>query len=117
MGILFVLAIAVPIGWCIASTVRALARARRAKLWIIGAALVAAGLALGWHWQNWEYQAGEKMRIGGFPIPGVVSRLENDQWTDFPLPGYVRWPGFFANLLAGVALLFLPFRFFLRQKA
>jgi hypothetical protein len=116
MGILFVLAISIPIVWCIVSTARAVARAHQAKWWSAFAVLVVLGLALGWLGENAEYHAGENFRIAGFPIPMGFFHRENGAWPDFPLPGYVCWPGLLINLLAGVATLLLPFRFFLLKK-
>lgn len=117
MGVLFVLAIAIPIVWCIVSTVRAVARARRLKWWLVFGILVAAGIALGWFCGNWEYDVGDKMRIGGFPVPMVFFRLEDGRWTDFPLPTYVSWLAFLTDVLAGIAIVLLPFRVVLRKKS
>ena len=118
MGLLFVLTIAFPSVWCIVSTARAVARARRQKIGIAFALLLIAGAALGWFFAHWEYRVGDQMRISGFPIPLAFFRLENDHWTtDSALPAYIVQPGFFTNILAGIALVFLPMRFFARTKS
>jgi hypothetical protein len=118
MGLLFVLTIAFPSVWCIISTIRAVLRARQKKFWATFALLLIAGAVLGWVFAHWEYHAGTNVRVSGFPIPLTFFRLENGHWTaDSALPNYIAQPAFYTNILAGIALLFLPLRFFVRTKS
>jgi hypothetical protein len=116
MGLLFVLLIAIPSVWITISTTKKVTYARNMKLWFAFLILAVIGMVLGLLWTNWQYHIGSKMRIQGFPMPLVFFHFEDNQWIDFPLPLYVSWPGFLANIVAGVAVCFLPFRFFIKTK-
>jgi hypothetical protein len=116
MGLLFVLLVAISSVWIIILTAQKAIRARNLKLWSAFVILATIGIILGLFWTNWQYHAGSKIRIQGFPMPLVFFHFEDYRWIDFPLPLYVILPGFLANMVAGVAVSLLPFRFFIKTK-
>jgi hypothetical protein len=117
MGLLLVFAIAAASIWLIAGAVRVALFRQSLKHWLALSLLTALGIVVGLLWMKWEYQAGSKMRIQGFPMPLVFFHLEDGHWVDFPIPLYVGWPGLVTNVIAGVAVCVLPFRLFWKRNA
>jgi hypothetical protein len=110
MGIIIVSLVLVASGWMIISTTRKLAGARNKKLWAIGITLTVLGIVMGCILSVQEYQAGTTMRVVGIPMPLGFFHFENGQWLDFPLPAYVLWPAYFANVIFWMAICLLPLR-------
>ena len=57
--------------------------------WNIAVGAIAFGTALGmWLGAAFTYQVAHDLRYIGFPVPGLVLRLENDRWVDYvgPIP-------------------------------
>ena len=77
--------------------------------WVALALLIVCGLAVGvWCAFYCEYQIGERLRFGSFPVPVVVFHLEEGNWVDFLLEAFAAWPVAFTNIITITALATLP---------
>src|SRR5579859_2473758 len=101
MGIVFVRLFFALSAWSLVALLRRFRRERAGPVrWIAFGLLAACGAALGaWCSLNFEYHAGARLRIGGFPLPPVFFHLEDGNWVDFPVPDFQMWPAVFANIL------------------
>lgn len=111
MGILLIIGITLLCGWVVIPVFRNAAKIRQKKLWLVIFLMAVVGIGVGMLLANLEYHAGAKFRVVGTPIPLIFFHLENGQWVDFPLPSYVAWPGYIANVIFGTALCLAPLRF------
>ena len=92
------------------SLVRQLSRKRASvQWWIAFFTLALVGILAGiWVAFHFEYSLGTRSRLGSFPIPIVLFRLEDGQWTDFPVPAFQAWASVFTNIITITAFALLP---------
>jgi hypothetical protein len=109
-GILFILALAGLATWTVVKVARTIERLQaRGIWWITFAFLATCGPVAGlWSTFAFEYQASERMRIAGFPVPMAFFHLEDGNWIDFIPATSVQMPGIATDLLSEVAVCLLP---------
>ena len=112
MGFLFILPLAALFLWILGSTYRALGRMDVPPAWWKKAWLsLAVGAGLGvWFAFFTNYHPSPTVRLEGFPIPLVIHRFADGKWTDTPLPQVERTASLLVDLLAGLALAWLPLK-------
>jgi hypothetical protein len=90
---------------------RLLREARATGQWLRVAAIVVAGIALGW-WFTFsaEYKMGATLRLHSFPVPTVFIYLQDNQWVKSPLPAAIQFAVRVTDFLFGIALAVFPFK-------
>ncbi len=113
IGMLLIVAFLAGSSWALISLVRRLRREHAGlRWWGAFVILVVIGLSLGaWCAFRCEYPLGSHYRIGSFPLPVVIFRLEDGHWVDFPVPGFQAWSAAFTNIIAITALATVPLWF------
>lgn len=111
MGIAFIIFTAVIDTWIFFTVFRSLSRGEvdpiwKKRVWVF--LILGIGIAVFFAFIHRRDQPA--LRTAGFPIPYSIAKLQNELWTEFPMPSGVRLAAQVVDFISGFAVALLPIK-------